>query len=1249
MSSIVAECPHCAARRTVPAELAGRMVKCGNPECRQTFVIAAAPPAPPPRPPRPARPAPPPPDPDLPNLPADPADEAEVMEAEAVEVAEASPIKEVQWSAGADLPPPPPKKGGAKPAVVAAKPAAAFEEVKDEPEEEDDWEPIARRKRKKKRNTAPLVLAVMLGATVFAVILFVVLAYRKGEEEAESAANQAKSLYDKQDYAAAEKAYQKLADDNPDAGDGDKYRFLARLAGSQKVIRSISNQEDPRPGLESYRAFVDAHKGKPFVKPNEFGNDVFDMGKKLAEDVARYADGRVKGFVADRRAKPKELDAAEEMVKAGNDLLERNDPFRPKEVSPAEGVKGELNKVSAAIGKERHRLAVVARVRDILSDPTDANIANAKVVLAAERYAADPEAAGLVTAAEGAFLTRVRYDRDPAPPQPPAEAGGASVLFVAPVGPTKPSARGPNDGPPGVFLAVARGLLYALDEDTGDTLWAARVGPAVYDPPTVARVNTLDGTADIAVVASDVAGRPAVTGYDLRTGKPLWQQPLTAKNPAGGTSPDVPAAPAGPAAVAGGRGYLPLRDPNGTVVVLDLASGARVGRMTLGQPAGPVVARPGTPLVYAAGESRRVFVFDAEAAGPDGPQPRCVRVLPTDHPGGTLRTTPVFLGPPGDDPGADHWLLLSQADGPKGMRLRAFRLDPTPPAAGDGPPPVTALSAPVELAVVGWSWFPPATDGERLAFVTDMGQLRLFGLNQVGSSDAAVFPLPSPKPEDPVFKQVLPAANDPDADRPLPGQVVPAEDGAFWVLLYGKLVKFRLALRPDTGLEATALGTPLAIGVPTQPVQTGPRRETACFVVRSANGSGCRAVAVRLADGEPRWQRQLGAVAAGPAAAAGGGLLLTGEDGSAFLLPPGLGGAGVARSAPGWVAADPPEGVAGPSATAASADGRTAFVVTPTAGATVPQFTIRRLVDGKRDHAGVVAAPGPLAGPPAVVGGSLLLPAADGFVYRLEVGDGRLRPDTLTQGPRWWSDRRAADPVGYVVPVGGDAFVTTDGGRGMARWVWPAGGQYSDGGATWRLRDRVAAAPVLVPADGARPARLLAADVSGGVGLYDAARGGEPARRWVPGRTAGLPGGRVTGLAVGAGADGRPAVVYVSDGRRLVCLDPEKDDPVWVGGAGDESGAVVGLPRPAGGGKWLVTELGGRVKVLDGATGRPVVEKDVGLPGSVPAAAGVASAAGRVVVPLSDGSAAVVEVDGIAAGPAPAPAPKGNKPKEEEE
>ncbi len=626
----------------------------------------------------------------------------------------------------------------------------------------------------------------------------------------------------------------------------------------------------------------------------------------------------------------------------------------------------------------------------------------------------------------------------------------------------------------------------------------------------------------------------------LKTGEVRWRQVL-------------PAPAAGPAAVVGGRAFVPVRDAVGTVVVINLTTGAREGRIALGQPVAQVVARPGTAELFVCADARRVFVFDC----PPGANPRCVRVMATNHPAGSLRTTPVMLGRPATRPACSTSCSARPTAPPR------WRCVPSPwrysAPADDALPPVTdPVQAAVELPVPGWVWYPPVSDGERLAAVTDAGQFRLFGVNLPGNRDPALFALPSPS---------LPLP--PDA-APVPGLAVPAEDGAFWVLAGGSLQKYRLRLHPVRGLELTADGKADPVGAPTQPVQLNPRRDTACFVVRSGNSSGCRAVAVRLRDGEPRWQRQLGLVPGGAPVATGDGLLLADEDGGVVGVP----AAAVAAQANnpetvvatglGGIVASGPGAATGPTAVVTGPGGQV-FTVTPTANEKGRQWAVRVYENGAAKASATFPAPGAIAGAPLALNGALLIPASDGSVHRYTPVDAK----GLARGPTWLTDRRGPDPVCYLVALDGDRFAASDGGRALNRWQWPATGMWSSGDLRWQVRDRVASTPAyFAPAEG-RPARLLIAEATGGVWLFPADRGGPATRSWLPGRTVSLPGGRVGPFGVSAAGRVCYAVEGKADERSaarwLVSLDPERADPAWVAEVAEPAvDAPVSLPTAAG-------------------------------------------------------------------------------------
>ena len=1069
--SIVVQCPHCETRFNLQSEMNGKSMRCPNLECRQVFTVRAlvekAPPLElPPEPPaakpaKPAKPAAPPaakpaaPVAAKPPKPPKPAKliEGEVVEAVVVDAAVVSPpkVKEVVWSEGTDVPPP---KTGKK--APAAGPA------------DYDPDPLPVRRKKKKKNYTPMLLAGLLVATVALGGAGAFYIFYIGGKNEDKQAKQAEEEYGKGSFSEAEASYKKLAQEYPDSKDAEKYKFFADLAELRRVAREAANRADYDAALRRFEAFVATHKDSPFAKPasgrggDGRGGDILDAGRQLGEFIGDHAGDRVKEYQADRAKNAGELARADKAIADGRALLPTLEPFRADE-PPLAAVKGKLDAAEEGVKRERARTAVLDRAKAELAAPTDALIQKVLLDLAAANLAADPDAQGLIAEAKGRVRELVKYEDDPAAPQPAPPTAAASLLFVTPVGKTRAREPGPGDPPATVFLCVARGILYALDEGTGALLWAARVGPDVTDPPAVARVETGEGLTDIAVVTSNVGNQPAVAGHVLKTGAARWYQPL-------------PAPAAGPAVVAGTRAFVPVRDAGGTVYEFDLTTGQRLGKIRLGQPVAErgATLRPGTGLLYVAADARQLYLIDTGGVDAAGTReaPRCVQVLVSGHLAGTLRLPPLFVGPEGTDP-ADRWMVLAQAEGTAKTLLRAFKVEPLGPAPAAGGGVTETLAVPVvALPVPGWVSFAPVCDGERLAVVSDTGLFRLFGVNQLGNVDKPLFPFPAP-----------PAPANPP-DRPIPGLLIPVEEGTYWLVANGNLQKARLALVPNRGQEVVLVGPATPVGEPVHGAQLNARKDTACVVVRSLNSSGIRAVAFDVLTGEPRWQRQLGLVPAKMSSAEqfaapiaqGDRFVLVDEDGGVVAVPVAGGvAAGQTVAAPAaWVLAAAPPNATGPTVVVASSDGKAIYTVTPV-DREKPRFVVRRIADGKLAREDEVLAPAAIAGQPAVVGDGLLIPTADGFVNRFVPGGGVTQPATLVAGPPWLGDRKPANAACGITPLSATSFTTSDGSKKLSRWDWPAGpgGKWNPAGA-WDLREAVAGPGVLIPAaeaGGAAPAR----------------------------------------------------------------------------------------------------------------------------------------------------------------------------------
>jgi hypothetical protein len=359
-------------------------------------------------------------------------------------------------------------------------------------------------------------------------------------------------------------------------------------------------------------------------------------------------------------------------------------------------------------------------------------------------------------------------------------------------------------------------------------------------------------------------------------------------------------------------------------------------------------------------------------------------------------------------------------------------------------------------------------------------------------------------------------------------------------------------------------------------------------------------------------------------------VLIVAEDGGLAVIPTASGAtAGQNIAAPAdWLVAAPPENATGPTSVAVSADGKVVFTVTPVLvredQRQLAKFVVRRVVDGRVVHEGLASAPAALAGPPAVLGDVLLLPLADGFIHRHNVG-ANPNPDTLTAGPPWASERRTADAVCYITPLSASAFLTSDGTKKLTKRDWPPGRQWSQTGQSVELRERPAGPGVLLPsAATTAPARFLVADVTGSLWLFDAERPGSPLRRWRPG-VSGVPAGQPTSaLVVQSTPGGRMLATYSVASRYLVCIDPDRDAPLWTVKSGDEAeSALVGAPQVASGGRWIATDLTNRVLIYDGPSGKLDMTLEMRLPGAVPAVAATLLGPGSILTPLSDGSSVV--------------------------
>ena len=366
-------------------------------------------------------------------------------------------------------------------------------------------------------------------------------------------------------------------------------------------------------------------------------------------------------------------------------------------------------------------------------------------------------------------------------------------------------------------------MLYALSGKDGSLLWAVYVGVDASSLPV--RVPLQEGSQEIVLILS--AERNELTARRTDTGEESWHRRF-----------DSPCL-ARPLSV-GHLVYVPTYE--GDLQEINAVSGELVGRFHLGMHlTAEGIYQESTGLIYLPADSLYVFVLNAAAH-------KCVGILESDHPSGSMRNEPLIVNPASSSLGTDFspaagYLVLSQTAGLGSMTLRAFQL-----------PVVGWVESQVErqIRMTGWSWFPPSYDGERICQVTDRGSIRVFGVNQMNNQDPPVFPLAS---ED--LKKLRRWRDGLRGGRACGGTQSVGANGRRNAAADDY---HRRQERPPPCQEVAAT---TSAGVLLHTAQRSETGDTLYVVTQSSTCRDCLATAVASNTGEVRWQTTLGMVCRG--------------------------------------------------------------------------------------------------------------------------------------------------------------------------------------------------------------------------------------------------------------------------------------------------------------------------------------------------------------------------------------------------
>lgn len=1053
-----------------------------------------------------------------------------------------------------------------------------------------------RRRPIKRLMTAALLL---FAATAFACWWF----YPRANPDAEWQA--AQQVYQNKQWTAAKKNFRDFAEEFPEAPQAGQVPFFLDLCEAGDDI--YSNTGDIDRGWSELQRIFQTYRDQPVY--NDYRADLYFAAKQLA---AKFLDR------AEAALKPADVQLARDAHRLQATIAESmTDSFVPEQMQE---IAARLETVDQAVKLElaRREAKVNLELAQSLEFGVDVDAIYARDASLLRQYpelAGDVELQPLREAAYRAEAKRVRFRPEGSPAnvvpaaapavrpvalhQPPVPLAAeqenknkekASADTIVVWGESQPAVvRG--GGPREVFTALARGVLYAFDS-RGTCLWSVRLGIDSLEPPVFVPATATNPDLFIAVSTLE----NALLALDPATGRVRWRYRPGDEHLLS-TLPTIVAVDEAGQGLAIQRILLPAGKE---IHVLEPVLGRRMGRYEVGFPmTAPGVFDARTGLVYFPSDSRRVFALDPRVIDDSAtPRPACPSMLFTEHASGAMRNAPSVVGP---------YLIVAEASDLSRMKLRTFLLhrpaddDPSaaaPPAAAaaDNRRPagfVDPRSEPAkEIAMSGWSWFQPSATPDRIAIVTDEGELGVFGLN-LDNTQESLYPLILDEQEQTTRLTIR---------DPFRSLAVYSEEHLLWVMAGGKLQRFFLDVIGQQ-VKPLALAGPRAAaisGVPVHAAQLDRAGNTFFLATMSLRGDDFAFSAVDVDTGDLRWQRHLGVNLAGDPLVMPRGILLL--DRSGRLL--GLSGKGSSPSNLTRILQRPrdnelPRGVPAADVIRVPAPDGGFFLV---AAVERGQKLAIRLFNEQAvstENWRLLTLPAVLRGRPALHGATALVPCADGMLHTLRISAAGLKDAVLPFALNSSGDVRVyfRDEKSVLIVAGRTLrrLALQDEG-GVVRW--------NERGPPVFCRRPIVGEPKTFGD------RLLLVDDGGW--LYRVPADGQELTVIEPARVA----GKVTREPFVRG--GR--LFVVEDDRRLHCIDPQAAElsrPLWTSAA--FAGRICGEPPLLGGDRLLVADTSGRLSALQLADGQPAWTMPLGVDVG-PTAAAVPLSANRILVPLADGT-----------------------------
>jgi hypothetical protein len=1027
-------CPRCESKYQLDAGMRGKRMRCPNPICRAVFDVR---------------------DDNDPPLPAPPAQGTPLEEPKAKETAPLAKAKPVEAEPRETAPPvvsrpvetqpveamkpepakrmPIPKPIQPKPALETADdfpgddetaPVPTTPAIATEAWQPEAWDvppvregvpsvpvratiapPLATPEPVKRRRALWVIVAMVLALGIVAGASYWHIRGSIETNEAESF-QRAEELYQEQRFSDASSALQKLYRDFPDSPHNKKYRFLAELSDVRQAVDLRESPEETRKAFERVLQLAGMYQGDQLLKQRE--TDLWQTLDFLATELTRLA-AQEKAPALVPLAKRAWIEAKKYPPPAGTSQAERE-----------RALEGEWARIELMLAAHFERQHIIATLKKHLEQTNAASVQEACALVERTKRQDDAEIRALLDDLVRAHRDQVKFV--PANPEAKRPTFDEDALPSLSVTPSVKAERAIASSQP-LVLALARGVLYALEPAKGELRWARRVGIDTNVLPL--RVGADAITPDLLLVVS--SDERSLSALVADTGAVLWQTPLSD-------------ACLGQPVLVDRQVLVPTLA--GRIEEIEVAEGRLIGSYHVGQPlALGGVRQSGTPLVYFPADEFCLYVFDVTKR-------ICTNILYTRHPAGSLRGLPAIVA---GDKGA--FLLWSQAKGPERVEIKPYAL----PIQHHQQKPAEPI-----LQMAGMS--APWCDADRMAVATETGFLSLWGFRQKRTRDPLLYRLTK---EDFLIDE---------SEGPGRCHVVHANAETFWTLTRGRLHCVEMTFHPSQGpglLKRWTQPSPLGTLLHAAEARRDPDGHTILYMTTQAQEHPtCLASAIDADDGKILWQRQLGVMPQQAPIVVGGQILVRDAQG-VMRFDPGKIGANIEKhwqQAGEWLVQE-----AWTNAPRILLTRESSYVqlTLPHAGKKA-RIQVGQLAGDDKTRAFKVDLIAPPQGTPALGDGFLLWPSAeaDGIIVRVNLQDGSLAKDF-----NWRAVGAEEQARGHLVLLGPAEWVVTDGSRGLARVVSIDGKSWIKRAET-KLSYRITTAPLILPAAENGKPRLCVADAS---------------------------------------------------------------------------------------------------------------------------------------------------------------------------